>query len=266
MTTITDPARELADLCDALNHSSDVNGATVLATTFDVPVWSTEFYQIVFTISGRFDALKALLTKLDMDEDIRVMAVAHLERMAQTFTPSGLNNTWAHSLKNYISPTNVGPIRMLSPQVRAVLAYPKLDETELQDLVSQVDELRRWLGDLQLSEQDFIRQALLEGLDALSFRLTRVKWLGWGYTVASLKDVIGAYMALERTGADPVMHPDVEAVLKKTLQLVKVVIDKVSVGKAAVESTDFVLRAYGAAALVAQGKQPVMGLLSSIAN
>jgi hypothetical protein len=263
MATITDPARELADICALLNQGQNLKGEEVLATAFEVPAWSTEFYQIIFTISGRIDELKSLVGDLDMDEDIKDQARQHLDHMMLAFTPRGLANQWSHSLQNYISPANVGPIRMLSAQVRQIHSYPKLDEHEVAELVGLIDTLLDWLETHQINEQDFIRQAIVEGLRHLRFRLSRVQWLGWGYTIQSLRDVIGAYMALER-GSDKKSNPDAEAVLKKTQALVTKFFEKVRFAEDAVQTGDFMLRAYAVVTLISQGKQPVTALLANL--
>lgn len=266
MTTITDPARELADICASLNHGHNKKGAEVLSAAFKVPAWSTEFYQIIFTISGRIDELKSLVSDLDMDDDIKEQARQHLDQMMLAFTPQGLGNTWSHSLQNYISPANVGPVRMLSAQVRQIHSYPKLDASEIAELVGLIDVLLEWLETHQINEQDFIRQAIVEGLKHLRFRLSRVEWLGWGYTIQSLRDVIGAYMALERGIHKKGMNPDAEAVLKKTAALVTKLFEKIRFAEGAVQTGDFMLRAYGVATLITQGKQPITALLSNLAG
>lgn len=265
MATITDPARELADICDALRHRHQDMGADVLAGTFGVPVWSTSFYQIIFTISGRIDGLKDLVVDLDMDDDVKEHARQHLTEMMQAFTPGGLNNAWDHALKNFISSANVSAVRMLSPTVRQVHSYPKLDDVEIAELISELTELLLWLDSHQINEQDFIRQAIVDGLSQLVFRLERVKWLGWGYTVESLREVIGAYLALER-GITANQNPDAEAVLKKTLSFVSTFFEKVKFAQETVGGADFILRAYGAVTLITQGKAPIAGLLGSLAG
>lgn len=72
-------------------------------------------------------------------------------------------------------------------------------------------------------------------------------------------------MALERGIVDETArYPDAEAVLKKTAAFVKGFFEKVQFAKEIVETSDFMLRAYGAATLITQGVQPVAGLLSDL--
>ena len=53
MTTVTDPARELADICMRLTDGVSTKGDDFLAAKFQVAVWSTEFFQIIFCISKK---------------------------------------------------------------------------------------------------------------------------------------------------------------------------------------------------------------------
>jgi hypothetical protein len=264
MVTLTDPARELADLCAKLSshRGSETRGSIFLAAAFDVPEWSTEFYQIIFSISRRADELVEIIQTLDLDSDTKVELVSDVAKIQEAFGRNGLNNNWKHSLTNFISPENVKPIKALSMQVRTAYAYPKLTEDELAELVTVVDDLISWLKDHQLKEQDFIRQAILEGLGQFRFRLERVGWVGWGYTLQSLRDVIGAYLALERGMPDTNREPAADAVLLKTAALVKAVYTKVNVVKGAVETGDFLLKAYGAFALASQGPVGIRALLT----
>lgn len=262
MSTITDPARELADICAALTTGHDKKGAAVLAATFDVEQWSAEFYQIVFTILQRIDELKGYVDALEMDSDIRDHAKNHLEQIALVFTPTGLSNNWANALQSYLSAANVGPVRMLSAQVRQIHSYPKLDSEEAAEILDLVETLIEWLDAHQLVEADFIRQAIIDGLRNFAFRLERVRWLGWGYTLESLREVIGAYMALERGMAGVNENPDAAAALAKIKGLLKVFFDKVKFAQDFTSASDFILKAYGATTLLIQGKQSVAGFLS----
>ena len=88
---------------------------------------------------------------------------------------------------------HINPIKTLSYQIRQKVSYPKLDEDDRKELLAVVSELIEWLKEHQLKEQDFIRQAIVEGLEQFRFRLERFEWLGWGYTLGSLRDVVAAY-------------------------------------------------------------------------
>lgn len=262
MPTLTDPARELADICTRLSSHSDKVGSAFLSEQFNVPQWSTEFFQIIFLFSKRADELIAILPELSIDADYKEEFSTHIRGIQQAFSPNGLNNQWTHSLQSYINPANVNSVKALSGVVRPIYAYPKLSETEQAEVVAEVDELLEWLTTHQLRERDFIRQAIIDGVMQFRFRLERIGWLGWGYTLDSLRDVIGAYLALEKGTPDLQSAPDAEAVLRKTAAWAKQVFDKVGGVREAAGDVAFMVLAYEQVVKVAQGKAGIAGLLT----
>lgn len=267
MPTPTDPARELADLCARMRDlRAQRPGADFLAEHFGVPVWSAEFYEIVFTIAKRVSSLKVLVSGLsDVDNDIREQACGHLDTILLAFSQAGLNNHWSHASSNYISAEHVNPIRMLSSEVRRVQPLTQLTGEELGALIASVNELLDWLREHQLKEQDFIRQAIIEGLETFRFRVERISWVGWGYALDSLRDVIGAYLALER-GIDATQQPDGQAVLLKTGTALKAVFRIVGVVKDFSDRANWLLEGYkniSAAVVAHSGVVALIGASSS---
>ena len=220
MPTITDPARELADICVKLHCHPDKRGDQHLADVFDVQPWSAEFFQIIFCIVERADFLIDLIGELDLDQDYKTEAVNHINLVKEAFSRDALAGPWKNAGYQHIAPANVQPIKMLSLAVRQLVQYPKLSDEEAHAILAEVNELTDWLDQHQTKENDFIRQALLDGLKQFRFRLERVGWLGWGYTLDSLREVIGAYLALERGMPEPGIDPVAEAALKKVSALV----------------------------------------------
>ena len=262
MVGLTDPARELADICSRLSITEKHQGDVFLAKQFGVEPWSTEFFQILFNISDRVDFLIEILKDLDIDDDYREEMRSHLIQIKQAFSPSGLSNNWSHAVQNFIGPATVGPVKVLSGMVRKNYAYPKLDDDEKREILGYVDSLLDWLNKQQLSERDFIRQAIIDGLTQFRFRLNRIEWLGWGYSLDALKEVIGAYLALERGMIDKETNPDAEAVLRKTAALVGNVLKKVGFVRQSVGDISFMLLAYEQIVQVSQGSAPISGLLT----
>ncbi|MDX8460838.1 hypothetical protein [Mesorhizobium humile] len=234
-----------------------------MAEQFGVEPWSKEFYQIIFCIIERADYLIALIDEIELDEDIRNEAKTHVNQAKLAFSKASLSNRWTKDGPGLsrLKRENIQPIKMLSPQVRQKISFPKLNGEELSELVAMLDELEGWLQEHQLKEQDFIRQALIDGTRQVRFRLERVGWLGWGYTVESLRDVIGAYLALERGFPDLTTAPDAEAVLKKTGAFIKKFYEKTALIKDVSDTADFLLRAYGATTLLLKGAG-IAGLLT----
>lgn len=203
MTEITDPARELADVCERLvSPGASQSGAALLAERFGVEEWSTEFYQMIFHIRGRIDHLTEIVAVLDIAPELREQAIGHAKQVQKAFSPEGLDNPWSHASTRFISPEHVGPLKFLLLAVGGSVSYPKLGEDERNEISGMVAELLAWLGEHQIKEHDFIRQNLIEGLAQFQFRFDRFQWLGWGYALQSLREVIGAYMMLK--GSPPI--------------------------------------------------------------
>lgn len=261
---LTDPARELAELCGPLQVSNDKAGEVFLAERFQVKVWSPEFYQIIFTIIERCALVQRIITDLDVDDDYRAELITRVSVIMNAFSANAMKNGWSAYGQQQVSEVNVGPLKAISGLVRQRVAYRKLTVEEVDAIQDEVITLLAWLNEHQLAERDFIRQALIDGLEHFKFRLSRLQWLGWGYTLDSLREVISAYMLLERSGADPATNPDAAAVLQKVGGLVKDVYKKVSAAKEVSETGDWLLKAYGVGSLVYQAGKPLLaGFLGS---
>jgi hypothetical protein len=262
MTSKTDPARELSDLIRGLNLDPNARFDEQLANHFGVKAWSSQFYQIIFSISARIDELVMLTDELELDEDQKAETVGNLRIIQHAFEPNGLQNSCSYSLQHFLSTAQIQPLSTLSGLVRPIRPYPKLNEAEQAELLAMVDELTGWLEKHQLSEQDFIRQALLDGLRQLRFRLERIKWLGWGYVLQGLRDVIAAYFALERGFPNDGSNPPAQAMLKFVGEFVRGFFEKAGFAKDAVELGEFMLKAYGTVHILLAGTNTITGLLT----
>lgn len=246
----TDPAREIADICRRLAKASDAAGDVFIAKEIGVAPWSRDFFEVIFSILDRIELVKKEIECVDLDDDNRNEAIAHLEKLAEAFSKRCMNNAWNSSNHGYsiVSGKDATAISFLSAMIRPRNCYPKLSDDEIKEIVGAVASLIEWLEKQQLSEQDFIREALIEGLRTVRRRLVRLGWLGWGYSISSLRDVIGAYLALERgnIGKD---NPSAEAILKKTGVLLEKIGHLIGVAKDAKEKGQFILELYGLWAL-----------------
>ncbi|MGX7875058.1 hypothetical protein ACVDG5_022080 [Mesorhizobium sp. ORM6] len=264
MVQKTDPAREIVDICKLLGGSSDQPGDKHIASVIGVEQWSRDFYEVIFSITERLELLLRVLVELEMDEDQREEIRGHINSIKGAFSRNALVQQW--NIKSgglsILKGPHTAAINAISPQVRAKIWYPKLDDAEAKEIVGLIDSLLTWLQDIQLSEQDFLRQALMEGLQRCRTRLDRLKWLGWGYTVESLRDVIGAYMALERGFPDAAQtNPPAAAVMKKTLDTLKSISEKVGLARDVTDNGRFLIEIYGWAALAKQSG--IAGLIAS---
>lgn len=264
MATISDPAKELAELCNKLATSNRSRGDDHLASVFGFSAWSRDFYQVIFCIIERIDYLMELINSIDMDDDIRKNAKQHLKQIKSAFNRDSLSNAWNQHGLPLLGPQHVDPILMLSSAIRTQVKLPQLDQAEVDELLAMLSQLEEWLKEQQLTENDFIRQAIIDGVKHFRFRLENVGWFGWGYTIESLREVISAYMILQGTKIDPNTAPNAEAILKKVSAAIKTVYEKIGIVKDTVDSADFMLRVYGAVTLLIQSKQGIAGLLTHI--
>jgi hypothetical protein len=258
---LTDPARELAELCTELQVQTNKTGETFLAEKFEVEPWSREFFEIIFTITERCGMLQHIVGDLDLDEDFRGEMVKHVRAIMSAFSAQSMRGRWDQFGFVHVGAVNVGPLKALSATVRQRVAYRKLSAEELNEVLQEVERLLDWLREHQLEEQDFIRQAIIEGLERFTFRLKRLRWLGWGYTLETLREVIAAYMLLERQGIDPQSNPNGAAVLKKVSGLIKTVYKRITVAKDVADTGDWLVRMYAAGSLVYHGVPQIAGLL-----
>ena len=253
MAAATDPARELAEVCDKLSVGDGHRGDQFLATQFGVKPWSQEFYQIIFCIIERADYVSNLLEILELDDDFKQDARNHTEEIKKAFSYESLGSPWNTIGIKYLNKQNIQPMKMLSAQIRQKVSYPKLDQAEIDEVILIVSELEQWLSEHQINDNDFIRQVLLDGVKQFRFRFERLNWLGWGYTIASLRDVIGAYFALEKGVVDPNINPDAGAVLMKVRTFLEQFYEKAKFSKDVYATGDFLLKMYGAASLALHG-------------
>lgn len=263
MASVTDPAQEFALVCQSLANPSNSSGADWLASQFETEPWSREFYLVLLAIIDRGYYLIDFVEDLSGAEHIAPQIRRNVETILHAFQAQSLGGNWQHAGSGYLSAENVSPILILSALIRPHVSYPLLDDEERSELLIDVGNLIEWLEDHQLSDQDFIRQALIEGLVQFQFRLKRVRWLGYGFALESLKEVIGAYFALERGYVDDGSMPLIGAVLQKVGEGLTKIYRKAGVAKEATDRADFLLKAYGAASLYAHANAGgIAGLLT----
>lgn len=263
MPAITDPAHEFATLCTLIRPPSPKSGVEHLANIFKVEQHSHEFYEIIFSIIDRAWSLKSMLTQIDNAAHVAPIFERHIDNTLNAFRLTHLPGEWRSHGAPFLEDQNVSPIFALSAIIRPVISYPSLSDEERASLSEEVGTLIGWLEGHQIGEMDFIRQALIDGLHQFQFRLDRLNWLGWGYTLQSLRDVIGAYMALERGIDGNVENTTIEAMKLKVWEGIQKIYSSVGVAKDVYERGDFILRAYGAASIVANAKSGgIMGLLT----
>jgi len=260
----TDPARELAITMELIANSSVITHFDQrIASGAKVNAWSKEFFQILFQIVDRCDFVSSEIRKLKLDEDLRDQAVRSVEEMKSAFIRKDCLSKNTKEIAHKLSEANITILKFLSGQIRENVSYHLLTPEEKNILLDEVGELIEWLTSIQSDEADFIREALIEGLRSFKFRLERLDWFGWGYTVSSLRRVLEAYMALEgglREGGDG--QELIKAVLLKTRAFVQKVVKITEMTKSASETGAWALKVYGAVSAISDGSETISGLLN----
>lgn len=265
MSKLSDPARDFTDLCLGLRQGdAGATGAEYLAVCFGVKSWSTNFMLILASIHQRIEALRLMFEQTDLDADIKGTAQACLEAIRMTFSATGLMNNWQYSQANYLNDASLTPVRMMSGYVRVEHGYFVPTGEEVAELKQDIEALLGWLRDIAITDTDFIRNALIEGLEGFLFRIERVGFFGWPDSFESLKAVITAYMALERGMPDPNVSPPYEAMVKKTSDFLRRTFERVKFAKEISETSDWLLRGYGALQAIGHLQPSVAGLLTHV--
>jgi hypothetical protein len=246
LATLTDPAREIADFCKSIPNGATKTGDRHLADVFGVEAWSREYLEILSTFMDRTDFLIQIISELSLDADQLHEAQSHVKALQKICTKDVLVKRWddtSGGLKIINSP-HTSAVSALSGLVRQRVQYPKLDEKEIADVLSQIDQLLTWLDQHQLGDQDFIRHALILGLRTFRTRLSRVGWLGWDCAYEGLREVVAAYMALERGVPVPSDNTSAAAALMMTGKLLKGVWDKAGRINDGLDKLDVPVRLY----------------------
>jgi hypothetical protein len=264
---LTDPARELAATIElVVAGQNDALVSDSIAKAAEVQVWSREFFQIIFEILKRFDFVSNEISKLPLDEDVKDQALKSVRTMRSVFASKTLMNHKIQQVNNTLSATNTTILKMLSAQVRENVSYEVLSSEDRENLVNDVSELILWLQNIQSEDKDFIREALIEGLSNFLFRLDRLEWFGSGYTIQSLKEVIGAYLALQGIAATDDGNELITAMMMKTKALVLRAFELLKVAKDVSDTAGWGLKAYGAISLIGDGSATISGLLGGVGS
>jgi hypothetical protein len=260
----TDPARELASTLEQLTNHPDPNASvdTAIAGLARVDGWSSEFFLVLFELIRRCEIVEVEIRRLPLDEDVKTDSVRSIHRMKTYLNQKQIVNQKIAQAKSSLGGQNITILKMLSSQVRENISYEHLIPEQRDELLADVRALIGWLHQQQDQDTDFIRQALIEGLQSFEFRLDRLSWFGAGYVIDGLKDVLHAYLALQ--GAIPeVSNGDelITAMLMKTKAFMGKAVKAFNFAKGASEDTGWVLQAYGAASALHDGSETISGLL-----
>lgn len=262
MTNLTDPAREILDLCKYLVQAGSTEAVQkFLAEELGVDIWSSELFLMIEVVTSRLEELRKAIDSLSLEQDLTIDAYNEINSIKKLLTPPFFSSNTMGVIRINLDESKLRTLRLLAPQVRTVISYPYIGDDERGEVSNDIRTLLEWLSKHQLSENDFIRGALIDGLSQALFRLEKMHFFGWAHSAASLKPVIAAYMALDRMDTSKANNPDAEIVLKRVREVCIKFYQRMKLGNEVVEVGDFALRVYGAASLAVTPFVGVAGLL-----
>jgi hypothetical protein len=227
MASVTDPARELAEIAAKFDVGSSLRADQVITSSTGFQAWSTQFHQLVASIHERADLVGRMLPRSGLDPDLVDDALRDITEFKRGFQPSAIGQASNHSGSTAAIMRMQGrPMQYLSIAVRQFESYPRYTQEEAIELVALIDEYLEHLS-VHGDSLAFVLSAIREGLAALRFRLANVTWVGSGYALQSLRDVM--FIHREAAADEHVMsNPDAEAfvrgfgvVIGRVLQVVK---------------------------------------------
>lgn len=197
MASMTDPARELGEIAKRLSKGNDAKGAQFLANRFGVAPWSTSFYKIIACILERAEQVATIVQRSEMDEDHIRDAIEHLEGFQSAFAGSALTQNWNTAGNGATLMRDHGqPIQFMAPTVRKFVAYPRLSDEEITELLALIDRYRDEVAKAS-DAPPFVRQAILDGLDKFRFQLENIGWMGAGYALSAFRQLFEVYDAVQ---------------------------------------------------------------------
>jgi hypothetical protein len=260
---LTDPAKELAETLNLLAAEPNMAVADRIASSARVDIWTPDFFRVFFELMSRIDLVSSKIKDLPMDEDIREDALRSVADIKSVFSNSQILSQSNGDIRKRLTGSNATVLKMLSMMIREKISYPLLDRETRTEVLRDCSELRNWLVEVQSDEKDFVRQALIEGLESFIFRLERLEWLGHGFVLDGLKSVIHAYLSVQ--GARSIDDGGAElqdAILAKAKSVIVRALTAFDLVKDNAERADWALRAYGAVSALADGSATVTALLN----
>lgn len=207
----TDPASELAVVCQILSADYQHSAADFLALTFETTAYSREFFKVLFVIMEKIDELINIVDEIPIDISFIVTAKSMINEIALPLNPAGLQSSWNSGRSTRISAQKHFSLGMLSGYVKEKIRYPKLSEQESNELSIILDDLKSAIAQTDLNEVDFVRDAAINYIEESKFIVKRLHFFGWRYGIYSLKELVLLYFAVENMTKMPECSPQVIA-------------------------------------------------------
>jgi len=250
MTEQVNIAEEIAELAVGLQSGGSKPGWQHLSRTFAVEPWSADFYGIIHAILVRLTELEKIISSSDMRVKTATAAIGHVRAIAMAFNHESLTQRWDQCGAQYVGNIHSDPILSLSASLsRFDYERPASDEAE--EIIADAVQLLEWLESHQLEENDFIRGCIIVGVRQFIFRVQKLEWFGWEQSIASLREVIAAYLALQRGDFSQESHPMIVAMGKKLISGLGKALKIVSGARNVTDDAQFMFQAYGSIVKVA---------------
>jgi len=242
LTEQTNVAIEFAHMCQNLAYPDERSGGEVLAERFQVAAYSPEFFEMLAIITGITRQLEAALASESIHPSIVSNATGHLQAIREAFSRHGLNGAWKGIGSQSLGAAHSDPVLHLSGHLRS-LDYIKPSPDEVSEILADARGLLQWLEENEIEQSDFIRVCIIDGLKRFIFRLEKIGFIGWPHAIESLREIVGAYLALER-GYIPAEMPKTGALMKKVAAALELPITIISKAREAKDNIEFLTLAY----------------------
>lgn len=241
MATLTDPARELADIAERLKEPSKKRGEAFLADKFGAEPHEANFARIITCILERTELVENIVSRSTMDSDHQESVLGELVRFREFFAPSQLAGFWLQNTQGIFAGC-IRALQLLSPMVRSHTSYPRLSSEEIGEFIQLIDA---YLDELRANSDTppFVRQAIADGLCAFRFQLQEIGWLGSGYTLSAFRQVMMLHDLIQRDFQGQ-HNPDAEAALRGLFSILSQFKTKVDEAKGWGETAQSVVSVY----------------------
>ncbi|MFG1223001.1 hypothetical protein [Xanthobacter wiegelii] len=199
--TITDPAREIADLGETLFAipPSDQPTFNVLAGAIGLPVETSEFLLTLAGASRRIEGLSEYVrttTHGDVGTRSRTQALEALGRLGQPFRPAFFARPWREVHSNFIQGIDIAAMEMFSAHMRHVQPLRRLSDEERTRLLSAIDDA---IADTvaQSDLREWMKAPLLDGLRQLRLIVQHIAFFGHGRAIDDLFNLSSTVEAVQ---------------------------------------------------------------------
>lgn len=212
----TDPAKDYAELLLRLQGLPRGRpGFVTLAEAFNVEAGSSTYYWIISKILFRGDLLKDVYQEFpDIDGDLRQELLSFVSRTQNMLKIDALQNDWNYASTNFLTAESISAIRTSSTFIRQKIRYNSLSEYYIKDTLVSAINLISEMTAVRFSDDDYIRVALISGLQDLCRSLNHFEWAGIHQTWSAYEKLASAKVLLDLSA---IREPSVDKMREETV-------------------------------------------------